>query len=385
MRGAPQFSARVAHADDLSLDWGVQPELGAFARALAALPDNGRLENATFGLHALQLPGRAFLMVEPDPARPQAWLTSLRAAYGRVAREEAEDEPGVQGVAFGWAAAIAEAWMGVTDADRLVFVNHALISTSLWGGWDGSGLRDALAVLKARFPDKALVFRSLNAWSDEGLMERVREAGARLLPTRVVWTVDDVAGEWLKKRDARRDLRLIEHGGYRIERPTHLTDPEWAKVRALYRGLYMERHSTYNPDYSDAFLRAGMASGFLHFQTLVQASDEIVAFVACAQARDSAGGILTSPLLGYDLGQPQDRGLYRMAMLLPGLEARAAGLRVNHSAGAGAFKRFRGARPQLEYLALFDDHLPTWRRLGYAGLSRALDAVTPALMRIATA
>lgn len=382
MSGRPQLSARVTRADDPSLDWGAEPALGRYAGALAALPTRGRLANGAFALHALQLPGRAFLVAEPDPAAPQAWLLSLRAAYGRVAREEAEVEAeGVQGLAFGWASRIAEAWLDATQADRIVFVNHPLLSTSLWGGWMGEGLQDALAVLRARFPDRAFAFRSLNDWSEATLTDRLRAAGARLVPSRVIWTVDDVADEWLRKRDARRDRRLIAAGGYRIDQPDRLSDPEWTRVRDLYRGLYLERHSRHNPDYTEAFLRAGMASGFLRFQLLRQASGRIMAFVACARS----GGILSSPLLGYDLARPQEEGLYRMAMLLPGLEAAREGLRVNHSAGAGSFKRFRGARPWLEYTAIFDAHLPAWRRLGYAGLQRAANALTPSLMRIATA
>lgn len=382
MSGQPQFCARLARADDPSLDWGAEPALGRYATALAGLRDTGRLTNGAFALHALQLPGRAFLVAEPDPSVPQAWLLSLRAAYGRVAREESQAEAGgVQGVAFGWASRIAEAWLEATAADRIVFVNHPLLSTSLWGDWTGVGLGDALAVLGARFPDRAFALRSLNDWSDAGLIDRLRAAGARLLPSRVIWTVDDVADEWLKKRDARRDRRLIDAGGYRIDQPDRLSDPDWTRVRDLYRGLYLERHSRHNPDYTEAFLRAGMASGFLRFQLLRQGAGRIMAFVACARV----GGILTSPLLGYDLARPQEEGLYRMAMLLPGLEAAREGLRVNHSAGAGAFKRFRGARPWLEYTAIFDAHLPAWRRLGYAGLQRAANALTPTLMRIATA
>ncbi len=382
MSTRPQFTARVARADDPSLNWGAEPELGRYAAALAGLPERGRLANAAFALHALQLPGRAFVVAEPDPAASQAWLLSLRAAYGRVAREEAEAETeGVQGLAYGWAAHIAEAWLDATAADRIVFVNHPLLSTSLWGGWEGEGLRDALAVLAVRFPDRAFAFRSLNDWSDATLLDRLRGAGGRLLPSRVIWTVDDVADEWLKKRDARRDHRLIDAGGYRIDHAERLSDPDWTRVRDLYRGLYLERHSRHNPDYTEALLRAGMDSGFLRFQLLRQGSGRIMAFVACARV----GGILTSPLLGYDLARPQDEGLYRMAMLLPGLEAAKHGLRVNHSAGAGAFKRFRGAKPWLEYTAIFDAHLPAWRRLGYAGLQRAANALTPALMRIATA
>lgn len=375
-------AVRVAHADDPSLDWGGDGNAGRFAAALAALPDDGRLANARFALHALQLPGRAFLLAEPDPAVPQAWLLSLRTTYGRVAREEAGRETdGLQSAGFGLAASAAQAWLGMTGADGLLFVNHPLLSTSLWGGWNGEGLEAALAHLRERFPERAIAFRSLNDWSDAALLERLKAAGARLLPSRVIWTVDDVAREWLRKRDARRDLRLMTLGGYRIDQPDQLSDDDWARVRALYRGLYIGRHSAHNPDYTEAFLRAGMTSGFLRFQLLRDPSDAIAAFVACARA----GGILTSPLLGYDLAQPQDMGLYRMAMLLPALEAERSGLRVNHSAGAGGFKRLRGARPRLEYLALFDGHLPATRRLGYAGLEAALKAVTPSLMRIATA
>ena len=375
-------AVRLASADDRALDWGDDPAMGRYAAALAALPDDGRLGNAAFALSVLQLPGRAFLVCAPDADVSQTWLLSLRTIYGRVAAEEAErTATGMQGAMFAAGARTTGAWLSATAADRLVFVNHPLLSTSLWGGWRGTGLAEALEALRAEWSDRAFAFRSLNAWSDAALIDALRKTGARLLPSRVVWTVDDAAGEWLRKRDARRDLRLIERGGYVVERVAGLSDAEWMRVRELYRDLYLGRHSRWNPDYSQDLLRAGLSSGFLRFQILRNPEGRIDAFVACARA----GGILTSPLLGYDLSQPQEAGLYRMTMLLPGLEAARDGLRVNHSAGAGVFKRMRGARPQLEYMAVCDGHLPLRRRLAYGVLARGLDAVTPALMRIATA
>ena len=97
----------------------------------------------------------------------------------------------------------------------------------------------------------------------------------------------------------------------------------------------------------------------------------------------ACGHELASPLLGHDRTRPQAQGLYRIAMALSVRHALAQGLAVNYSAGAGVFKRNRGATPALEYQMVFDSHLPRRRRLGYALLAKALDAMTPTLERMA--
>jgi hypothetical protein len=379
--GRPVSAVRIAAADDPTLTWG-DAALGRYAAALSALPSADRLANAAFDVCALQLSDRTFPVVAPTGAAPQAWPLSLRTVYGPVGREEIRryvSGPG-RGL-YAFAAHGAQAWLGATGADGLVLVNHALMSTSLYGGWDGTGLKPALDALIAAHPNRAIAFRSLTAWSDAPLIARLKAAGARLIPSRVVWVVDDVARDWLAKRDAKRDYRLIADHGYRIESPATLAGEDLARVHGLYRALYVGRHSRFNPDYQPQMLQAALASGFLQFQVLRGDDGRIDAFVACCRA----GGVLASPLLGYDLDQPQDRGLYRMAMALPGVEAAACGLKVNHSAGAGTFKRNRGAKPELELMAVIDAHLPRGRRMGYAALARGLNAMAPALMRIAAA
>src|SRR5262249_5247614 len=76
-------------------------------------------------------------------------------------------------------------------------------------------------------------------------------------------------------------------------------------------------------------------------------------------------GHLVAMLLGYDRGRPREDGLYRQVMMLKSLEAKRAGVTVNLSGGAGEFKMLRGASEQVEYDAVYDRHLPAWRRVGW--------------------
>ena len=126
-------------------------------------------------------------------------------------------------------------------------------------------------------------------------------------------------------------------------------------------------------------VRAAIESGVLNLQLVRGPEGDIQAFAADHVYER----MLSSPMLGHDRDRPAGAGLYRVAMTLSVLKALEAGLGVNYSAGAGAFKRHRGDKPALEYMAVFDGHLPLWRRVGYGLLARALKAMTPSLERIA--
>lgn len=75
---------------------------------------------------------------------------------------------------------------------------------------------------------------------------------------------------------------------------------------------------------------------------------------------------LTKVMGAYDRTLPQKAGLYRMQFLHPVVHiAEPAGLPINLSSGAALFKQLRGATEALEYDAVWDDHLPAWRRLAW--------------------
>jgi hypothetical protein len=189
----------------------------------------------------------------------------------------------------------------------------------------------------------------------------------------------DPAKDWARRRDVRDDRKLASAHGLTIEDAPHLSATDLDRVLALYNDIYRAKYSATNPAYSAALLRAAVESSVLTFRLIRNQSGAIEGFTT----EHLYQGTLVNPLLGYDRSLPQSRGLYRIAMAASAERALAEGLSVNYSAGAGGFKRNRGARPALEFSMVFDDHLPTRRRLSYQGLSSALEAMRPMLERIA--
>ena len=370
----------VLAIDADGLDWGQGHEgLGVYMRALARLGPDGALANARFDLFALQLTDRALSVVAPQGAQ-HCWLTSLAMTYGKALRDEIDrDQRGPLAWLYRGASWMAEGVLRLTRADHAVYVNHLLFSTSLYGAWTAEDLAPALAALRRAFPKQAIVWRSLNAEDNAGLLAAMDRHGARRVVSRMVWTLADPARQWTPRTDAKADRKLVAAGGLSVEAPTKLSPEDLRRVIQLYEDVYLTKYSRTNPAYRPDMLRAAIESGVLNLQLVRGPEGDIQAFAA-DHVYDR---VLSSPMLGHDRDRPASAGLYRVAMSLSVLRALEAGLGVNYSAGAGAFKRHRGAKPTLEYMAVFDGHLPLWRRMGYGLLARALKAMTPSLERIA--
>jgi len=369
---------RVARVDDDTIAWGLgQESVGAYLGSVARIGPSA-LGNATFALSVLQLGDRAFSLVMPSGGN--CWLTSLVATYGQAARDETSREvEGAQAVLFHGASHAAESLLRLDKADAVVFANHLMFSTSLYGDWAGDDLETALDVLRTAFPDRAIIWRSLNLDDNAVLVERMMRLGGRRLLSRIVWRIPDPEKDWASRRDTRDDRKLLGAHGLKLENARVIPDGDLQRVLMLYNDLYRAKYSTTNPAYSAAMLRAAIESGILTMRLIRNQEGAIEGFTT----EHVYGDTLVNPLLGYDRNLPQSRGLYRIAMAASAETAMEEKLRVNFSAGAATFKRNRGARPTLEFSVVFDNHLPRWRRLAYQGLSSALEAMRPMLERIA--
>ncbi len=252
--------------------------------------------------------------------------------------------------------------------DRVVYVNNWLLSTNLYPRWTREhalAVRDALI---ERYPDRAVVFRSVDRRVNHNLERWLLEAGAHPVFSRRVLFQEPASERVQSRRDFRRDAELlrktIAKGTYRIVKTYELTDEQLDRVAELYDLLYIQKWSRHNPQLTRSYVRRVLKGDVFPGQALVSPTGRVDA----AYGAWSRAGLFCVPILGYDIHAPQRIGLYRMISAMNSREAIERNALVHDSAGASDFKQHRGAEPVLEHHMVFDAHLPfsrrPWRVLG---------------------
>ena len=261
--------------------------------------------------------------------------------------------------------------------NQTVCVNNWLISTNLYPEWNGDLLREATRLLLEEFPDRAILFRSLNRRTNDALCDRFIEENYSLAPTRQVYWFDGSAPRYLQRRNCRWDQRLLEETEYEIVSHDQLVDVDDARIGALYDKLYLDKYSLHNPQFTTELIRLWRTRRLLEMYALRSPAGRIDGAVGLF----SRGGVLTGPLVGYDTELPQKLGLYRMLMAIVLREAANQGVMLNLSSGAADFKRVRGATAEIEYMAVYCDHLPRFRRAVWKTLAMLLDRIGTTMLR----
>lgn len=304
-----------------------------------------------------------------DGARGRSYVSSPHSTYVLYPRDE------IALLGLGGLRYAAEGVLGVlagllriTRLGRAVHLDNWLLSTSLHGTWDGTGLAAMRTVLAARYPDHFVILRSLDPWSCPALLQAVRDDGWTLLPARQVWVTDDLARDWRPRSHTKADARMLRRSGLTLEHPTTIAPDDAARIADLYCQLYVERYSAINAVFTARFIAQSAASGLLTYCVLRDDAGAILSFAALREA----GGVGTVPLMGYDTARPQSEGLYRIASYAAAELALARGLRFHGSAGASQFKRNRGAHGLIEYMAVDGRHLSRARQAGLGVLAAGL-------------
>ncbi|NBC87994.1 MAG: hypothetical protein GVX90_00575 [Alphaproteobacteria bacterium] len=317
----------------------------------ASLGTRSLIGNAASRMMMLRHGGIDLPVTVDDGTCGHSYVASPHSAYVLYARDEID----IIGMTWGrWG---AKGVLGAMDSllramriNQAVHLDNWLLSTNLHGNWNGRGLADMRALLADRFPDHFVILRSLDAWSCPDLLEAAREDGWELLP----------------RNNCANDRRALRRSGLVLEEPQQLDAGDCERIAELYRQLYVGRYSPINPVFTPEFIAASARSGLLHWCLARDAAGTIM----IAAGIRAAGDIATVPLLGYDTTRPQSEGLYRIASYLFADWAMQHDLRLHGSAGAGAFKRNRGARGTIEYMAVDARHLAPVRRAALAFFAR---------------
>lgn len=269
-----------------------------------------------------------------------------------------------------------------TEINKAVIVNNWLLSTNLYPALSSTQIQAITNVLKQRFPDHTIIFRTLNDCTNADLKECLTQHGYQMVGSRQVYIYNPhllkQPNYQVKKmnRQLKKDDKLLAESAYHILDTIQLSPPTLSRMTTLYQALYLQKHSHQNPQFNQAFFGLMGDRGFLKLYALCQ-NDTIDGMFGVY----SLNGVLTCPLLGYDTCVPQNKGLYRILTA----QITHEGLKHNHilhrSSGVGSFKQNRGASAWIDYNAVFHQHLPFRRRLGWWTLAWLFKRVAIPLLR----
>lgn len=346
----------------VDLDWSEHSEAVYARRVLLPFVEKGAqhyIKNADARLEILAFGEQRLPLVLPALNDQNSYVCSPSGQYIRYGYREIELELSNKPLAKRACKLLLKGFEQVVgeDFDRVVFVNNWLLSTNLYPDLEVRQLRDLTDFLVSKFPDCAIIFRSVNPVLNGEIFKTLAQNGYRQVLSRQVYLLNPETKVHRKKKAFKEDCRFRKK---RLEYQwTSDILPEWLpRIRQFYNDLYLKKYSTINPNFTPAFYQSALAQDWLQFRVLLKAGVPY----ACLAYFDR-NGVMTTPIIGYDQSLPLSEGFYRLISLQIIEEAERAGKFIHMSSGAAEYKRLRGASPCMEYNMVYIKHLSAKRQL----------------------
>lgn len=242
--------------------------------------------------------------------------------------------------------------------NKVVMVNNWLFSTNLYPKISNKQMEAIKDFLKQKFPQHAIMLRSIDTYQTQENYQSLKDLQFKLIASRFVFFTNTKNEQIFQTRIFKSDLKLFNEIDYEIISQDQLSKEDLPKILELYQRLYLGKYSTLNPKLNQQFMNLVLDKGILQLKAL-RKQGEIDGVVGYFE-RD---GVMTSPFFGYDLSKPQNTKLYRILSTLLTLEAKRKGVLLHQSSGASFYKSVRRAEGNLEYSAVYCNHLPLKRRI----------------------
>lgn len=385
MNGGSGVTTATLHEDLATVPWPDTPDGDYARRYVTPLMRDGataHVANAPTRVAVARVDEHLLPVTINDGAERGCYVVSPYNHYVDYAREELVTlgEPAAE-AALGMALHGLGGVLRLGAIDKTVHVNNWLLSTNLYPKLTRAQIAAVTRLLAARFPDHAIAWRSVNTAEGEALWRAFEAEGHQPVASRQLYwqrPAEDAFYNHDHRKIWRKDRKLLDRSAYERLGHADLREADLPRLKDLYDQLYLEKYSRHNPQFTLAFLRTALHDGTLELRALRHRETGAIDGVAGYFVR---GGTLTTPLFGYDLGLPQQVGLYRMLTVLMYLEAQERGLLLNMSSGAAGFKRCRGGRGNVEATMVYHRHLPIGRRAAWDLLAGAINGLAVPLMR----
>jgi hypothetical protein len=265
------------------------------------------------------------------------------------------------------------------NINQVIIVYNLLLSTNLYPDISTPQIAAITNFLTDKFPNHAIIFRSINTFIDDKFFQNFIDNGYHLIGSRQIYLFNphDKSAMRSKMRWRwKQDLQLITQQGYELIDSNQITPQDIPRIVELYNYLYLEKYSLHNPQFNQEFIKLVLQNPSWHFKFLRKNNqiDGVIGFY-------EINGVMTTPILGYDTNLPQEHGLYRMLSAQLMVEATNKGIILHQSSGAAEFKRFRGFLANTEYSAVFHQHLPIYRQLVWHFLGLLVNKIALPLMK----
>lgn len=261
--------------------------------------------------------------------------------------------------------------------DSVVYVNHWLSATDLYPGKiNQTQLSEIIRLLQARFPDRAIIFRSLNSISTPSVISDLKDLNCHLIASRYVYLTHGGHEKTFQTRIVKSDLRLWNQSPLEYVDEKHTKAEDCADFFHLERLLYVIQHTNLHPQYKEKYIDLLFANQLLQFKSLRREGKCVG--VAGYLVRD---GVMYCPFLGFDKNDPDHSIIFRLLNTALLLEAKEKQYLFHQSAGASFYKSVRRAEGTLEYQTVFTQHLPRKQRIAWSLLTKFINAFGPNLMR----
>lgn len=304
---------------------------------VSSLVENCR--NAT--CYAIEIGTELILVVDGQFQEGQTYPTSLRAQYLDYAQEELtltkiKGKKLLSGI-FQLLKTIVP-----KKIDEAIYVGNYLVSTNLFPNFTLEEIQAIEVLLNKHFPNKTIIYRSQNSFLNQELMKQLDVLGYQPFISRQVFIAHQ-AQVIKRKKSFKKDSKLAKDTMFHIQTDFNVENYT-ERIIELYTQLYISKYSQINPLYTTLFIEAMKEAQNTQFTGIFDGEKLIGVTMSW-----SLDGVLTVPILGYDLSYPKEAGIYRLLTYFTLL--RVDDQQIFHmSSGVGPFKLSRGAEYYPEYI-----------------------------------
>jgi hypothetical protein len=372
----------IYHRDEIShVDWPATPDGDYARRYLLPFIINGSqnyIANVQTELLVLQVDDLILPVTQTTSNPANSWVCSPDSHYLRYGHDELARLPhACLRVASQILLKPIVYHLRSLKLDQVILVNNWLLSTNLYPTINPQQIATVLAYLAEIFPDRPIVFRSVDAYQNPTLFRALSQAGCEAVFSRQIYYQNPQDEQVQRRKQFKIDLKRFQRMPHQVIDGRQINElATRLRIVELYNALYLQKYSYLNPQFTEEFVKLALDNDLLTIKLLCNDGriDGVIGYFV-------RNGVMTCPLFGYDTQLPKKSNLYVLLTMLASLEIpkilemlKQEGvdqkLRLNLSAGVGQFKQLRGGIPVLEFNMVYQQHLPVsrqraWRRLKF--------------------